>query len=196
MAGVGRKDTDLKALFASDLHGSAIATSQVLDLFKANNCDRLIILGDILYHGPRNDLPEGYAPKEVIAMLNKNAEVITAIRGNCEAEVDQMVLEFPIMAAYSQIELDGFTFFLTHGHRPNQTEESLPHLPAGTIFASGHTHKKRLEYAETPNGSFITLLNPGSPSIPKDGTASVALYDNGAISLLDLDGHTLKSISL
>lgn len=162
----------MRFLIASDIHGSAFWCAKLLELAQKEQPDKLILLGDILYHGPRNDLPREYAPKQVIAMLNPWAEKIICVRGNCEAEVDQMVLAFPCMAQYSQLMADGKTFFLTHGH--HHSPDSLPALNPGDIFLSGHTHVKMDEVC---NG--IRCLNPGSVSIPKDGSHSCILYENG-----------------
>ena len=107
----------MKLVLASDLHGSALYTDQLMKRIEAEAPDRVLLLGDLLYHGPRNDLPEGYAPKQVIPMLNGIKEKIVAVRGNCEAEVDQMVLEFPVMAEYTTLALEnGKLLFATHGH--------------------------------------------------------------------------------
>lgn len=185
----------MKFLIASDIHGSAAWCRRLMDALDAEQPDRLLLLGDILYHGPRNDLPEGYAPKEVIAMLNPLASSIIAVRGNCEAEVDQMVLDFPCMADYTTIfdpaaalaadgsarEKTGCELFLTHGHVYgagfHNSVDKLPELPAGSILLYGHTHKKVSEPAPTHEG--IWAFNPGSVSIPKDGTHSYGIYEGG-----------------
>ena len=170
----------MKFLIASDIHGSAAWCRRLMDALDAEQPDRLLLLGDILYHGPRNDLPEGYAPKEVIAMLNPLASSIIAVRGNCEAEVDQMVLDFPCMADYA-IVLDeqARTIFCTHGHV--HTPEAPPTLPKGSVFLSGHTHVKTHEERDG-----ILYVNPGSVSIPKDGSHSYAVYEDGAFALKTL----------
>lgn len=153
----------MKYMIVSDIHGSAVYCEMMLDAYRRERADRLIILGDILYHGPRNDLPEGYAPKEVIAMLNPIKDELLCVRGNCDAEVDQMVLEFPIMAEYALLALGKRTVFITHGHVFN--EQNLPPLKNGDILLHGHTHvPKRVEH-ET-----YIYMNPGSVSIPKDGS--------------------------
>lgn len=187
----------MKFLIASDIHGSAAWCRRLMDALDAEQPDRLLLLGDILYHGPRNDLPEGYAPKEVIAMLNPLASSIIAVRGNCEAEVDQMVLDFPCMADYTTIfdpaaaltadgsarEKTGCELFLTHGHVYgagfHNSVDKLPELADGSILLYGHTHKKVSEPAPTHAG--IWAFNPGSVSIPKDGTHSYGVYENGAV---------------
>ena len=164
----------MKYLIASDIHGSAYWCERLMEAVDAQQPDKIILLGDLLYHGPRNDLPRGYAPKQVIPMLNGLASSITCARGNCEAEVDQMVLDFPCMGDYSQlVDESGRTLWLTHGHLWNP--DLLPPLAPGSAFLYGHTHVKQL--AETPEG--ITLFNPGSVSIPKDGSHSYGIYEDG-----------------
>lgn len=170
----------MKLVLASDLHGSALYTGQLMKRIEAEAPDRVLLLGDLLYHGPRNDLPEGYAPKQVIPMLNGIKEKIVAVRGNCEAEVDQMVLPFPCMAEFSQLLLDGKTFYLTHGHHHNP--DNLPPLPEGSVFLFGHTHVKMDEVR-----SGVRCLNPGSVSIPKDGSHSCLIYENGEFSFRILE---------
>ena len=170
----------MKLLIASDIHGSAYWCGKLMDVIQEFDPDHLILLGDLLYHGPRNDLPKGYAPKQVIPMLSRYADRIIAVRGNCEAEVDQMVLPFPCMADFSQLLTDGKVLYLTHGHHHNP--DNLPPLQAGSIFLSGHTHVK---LDEVRNG--IRCLNPGSVSIPKDGSHSCLLYENGTFSFKILE---------
>ena len=162
----------MKLLIASDIHGSAYWCGKLMDLIEKEQPHRIILLGDLLYHGPRNDLPRDYAPKKVIPMLSALAPKILAVRGNCEAEVDQMVLPFPCMADYALLEADGMQFYLTHGHLKNP--ENLPPLPEGSVFLSGHTHVK----IDEVHGS-IRCLNPGSVSIPKDGSHSCLIFENG-----------------
>ena len=162
----------MKLLIASDIHGSAYWCRKLMELIEAEQPHKVILLGDLLYHGPRNDLPREYAPKEVIPMLSALKEKILAVRGNCEAEVDQMVLSFPCMADYAMMEVDGQMFYLTHGHLHNP--EKLPPLQPGTVFLSGHTHIKLDKIVDG-----IRCLNPGSVSIPKDGSHSCLIYENG-----------------
>ena len=171
----------MKFVIASDIHGSARWCRALMDLVEREKPDKLILLGDLLYHGPRNDLPEEYAPKQVIPLLSAWAEKIIAVRGNCEAEVDQMVLPFPCMADYAEVLADGKTLYLTHGH--HTSPENLPPLPQGSVFLSGHTHVKRDEVI-----GGIRCLNPGSVSIPKDGSHSCILYEDGAFSFRILEG--------
>lgn len=165
----------MKLLIASDIHGSAFWCGKLMELMEKEKPDKLILLGDLLYHGPRNDLPRDYAPKQVIPMLSKYAKKILAVRGNCEAEVDQMVLPFPCMADCALLEADGLTMYLTHGH--HYSPEHLPPLTEGSVFLSGHTHVKLDALRDG-----VRCLNPGSVSIPKDGSHSCLLYENGAFS--------------
>ena len=169
----------MKLLIASDVHGSAYWCGRLLEEAEKIQPDKLVLLGDLLYHGPRNDLPRDYNPKQVIAMLSQWKSKILAVRGNCEAEVDQMVLPFPCMAEYAMI-LDGRrTLYLTHGHLGNP--DKLPPLEAGSCFLSGHTHVK---LDETLDG--IRCLNPGSVSIPKDGSNSYPIYEDGKFDFCTL----------
>lgn len=188
----------MKLMIASDIHGSAAWCKKLLEAYENEQPDKLLLLGDVLYHGPRNDLPEGYAPKEVIAMLNPLAEQIICVRGNCEAEVDQMVLSFPCMADYTIVfdPASHFTpegselstpvqreLFLTHGHifgaGFHNSVDNLPALPEGSILLYGHTHQKINEQiAEKPG---VWAFNPGSVSIPKDETHSYGMYEDGAL---------------
>ena len=171
----------MKFIIASDIHGSAYWCAKLMELVEAEQPDKLILLGDLLYHGPRNDLPREYGPKQVIPMLSKYKDIILAVRGNCEAEVDQMVLPFPCLADFSQLFSDGTLFHMTHGHHHNP--DNLPPLPAGSVFLYGHTHVK---FDEERNG--IRCLNPGSVSIPKDGSNSCLIYENGKFSFRILEG--------
>lgn len=170
----------MKLLIASDVHGSAFWCEKLMDALESEAPDKIILLGDLLYHGPRNPLPEGYEPPAVARMLNGVKERIVAVRGNCDSEVDQMVLEFPCLADYA-IVLDerARTLFCTHGHV--HTPDAPPALPAGSAFLSGHTHVKTNEVRDG-----ITFLNPGSVSLPKDGTHSYAVYENGRFGLKEL----------
>ena len=171
----------MKLVIASDIHGSAFWCRKLLDVCETEQPDHLILLGDILYHGPRNDLPRDYAPKQVIPMLGSWAQKILCVRGNCEAEVDQMVLDFPCLAEYSVLMADGRTFYLTHGHHKNPGD--LPKLPEGSVFLYGHTHVK---FDQVIDG--IRCLNPGSVSIPKDGSHSCMIWENSALRTVLLEG--------
>ena len=153
----------MKFLIASDIHGSAYYCDLLLKAIGTEKADRVLILGDKLYHGPRNDLPKDYAPKKVIEMLNPLKDKLLCVRGNCDTEVDQMVLEFPIMADYSVIPLGDRLIYATHGHVFN--ENNLPPMSQGDILLNGHTHiSKCVEHSD-----FI-YMNPGSVSIPKEET--------------------------
>lgn len=180
----------MKYMFASDIHGSAYYCDMMLNRYKQSGADRLILLGDLLYHGPRNDLPKEYDPKAVTAMLNEHQAEIWAVRGNCDAEVDQMVLEFPIMADYGIFVLNGKTFFVTHGHLFNM--EQLPPMKDGDILIHGHTH---LLAAETFGNCYF--INPGSTSLPKGGNPpTYGLLDGTEFKILDFDGGTVKQLTL
>lgn len=154
----------MKLMIASDIHGSAYYCKQLLAAFKEEQADRLLLLGDILYHGPRNDLPRDYAPKEVLAMLNEMKDHIFCVRGNCDTEVDQMVLSFPILADYCIVATGNRLIYATHGH--NHHLQALPPLQPGDILLHGHTHIPAWESF----GSNNLYLNPGSVSIPKSGS--------------------------
>ena len=171
----------MKCVIASDIHGSAYWCAKLVEVIEQEQPDRILLLGDLLYHGPRNDLPRDYAPKQVIPMLSKYAGRILAVRGNCEAEVDQMVLPFPCMADCALLEADGVTMYLSHGH--HASPDSLPPLPAGTVFLSGHTHVKQDKIVDG-----IRCLNPGSVSIPKDGSHSCMIFENGTFRVHILEG--------
>jgi hypothetical protein len=177
-----RKVIRMNYAIASDLHGSAYWTRKFLDAAEAEGFDRLILLGDILYHGPRNDLPRDYAPKEVIELLRPYAARIVCCRGNCEAEVDQTVLPFACMSDYVEVVDEGRVLHASHGHHENP--EHLPALTAGSAFLYGHTHIK--DHHTTPEG--IEIFNPGSTSLPKDGSHSYGVYRDGAFSYRILEG--------
>ena len=176
----------MKLLIASDIHGDAASTRRILEVMDKEGCDRLVLLGDILYHGPRNDLPGGYAPKEVITLFNERAASILAVRGNCDTEVDQMVLTFPILADYAYICVDGLRIFATHGHKFNTKD--VPPLTDGDILLHGHTHVLTYE----PFGNGNTYINPGSVSIPKGGNPKTyIIYENRNFRTVDFDGNTV-----
>ena len=167
----------MNLLIASDLHGSAYWTRRLTEVYKTSGAVRLVLLGDILYHGPRNDLPREYDPKKVIDLLNPLAAEILAVRGNCESEVDGMVLDFPISPDYGVIFDGKQALYLSHGHR------EIPKMPAGSLYFTGHTH---IPHDYTENG--VRFLNPGSVSIPKNGSRhSVLLYEDGEVRPLYLD---------
>ncbi len=184
----------MKFFIASDIHGSAYWCRKTLEAFSQSGAERLVILGDILYHGPRNELPRDYSPKDVISMLNPLKDRIWAVRGNCDAEVDQMVLEFPIMADYAVLVLNGHTIFTTHGHLYN--EEQLPPIMEGDALLHGHTHLLKAEKLEKDGKSFYHL-NPGSISLPKGGNPnSYAILEDSVFTVYDFDGQVIKSIRL
>ena len=174
----------MKILIASDIHGSAFWAERLMTAIETEQPDRIVLLGDLLYHGPRNDLPRDYAPKRVIPLLNSLAEKgnLVAVRGNCEAEVDQMVLGFPCMADYVElVDEDGRALFCTHGHVHgagfHNSVNNLPALPEGSALLYGHTHVKVSE--PCPDAPGVWAFNPGSVSIPKDGTHSYGIYESG-----------------
>ena len=180
----------MKYFIASDIHGSAYFCERMLEAFEREGAERMILLGDLLYHGPRNDLPRDYAPKRVIEMLNARRDRVLCVRGNCDTEVDQMVLTFPILAEYALLDVGGSLVFVTHGHRYNLA--SLPPLKPGDVLLHGHTH---IPACETKEG--ITYLNPGSVSIPKDGSrSSYMVLEGGVFTAKDLDGEILFSFSV
>ena len=175
----------MKLLIASDIHGSAYWCQKLVEAVSAQKPDRLVLLGDLLYHGPRNDLPREYEPKRGIELLNPLAPSIIACRGNCEAEVDQMVLDFACMADSNTLfdPQTNKTIFLSHGHiwgpGLHNSVDRWPTLNPGDIFLYGHTHKKVHQQVDGHDG--ITLFNPGSISIPKDGSHSYGLYEDGKL---------------
>ena len=171
----------MKWMIASDIHGSAKWCARMLDAWRNERPQRLLLLGDLLYHGPRNDLPEDYAPKRVIEMLNPIGPELLCVRGNCEAEVDQMVLTFPVMADYAALLLDGHFVYMTHGHI--HSEDDPPPLKRGDVLLCGHTHVPGLRRHED-----FTYLNPGSVAIPKNGSAhSYCVLEDGVVTWKDLD---------
>lgn len=172
----------MRLMIASDIHGAAGYCGELLDAFDREEADRLLLLGDILYHGPRNDLPDGYAPKEVIALLNARKSDLLCVRGNCDTEVDQMVLEFPILADYALLEADGLRIYATHGHIYHP--DHLPPLQKGDVLLYGHTHIPAWDRKEG-----ILCLNPGSVSIPKAGSArGYLLLESGVFRWKTLAG--------
>ncbi len=170
----------MKLIIASDIHGSAFWCGKLMEVIEEEQPDKVLLLGDLLYHGPRNDLPRDYAPKKVIPMLSGRKEKIIAVRGNCEAEVDQMVLPFPCLAEFALLHCDGITMYLTHGH--HASPDNLPPLEEGTVFLYGHTHVKKDELVDG-----IRCINPGSVSIPKDGSNSCLVYEDGVFTVRILE---------
>ena len=181
----------MKLLIASDIHGSSYYCRELLEAFRREQADRLLILGDILYHGPRNDLPRDYAPKEVLAMLNGMKEKILCVRGNCDTEVDQMVLEFPILADYCILPVGERLVYATHGH--NYHLKNLPPLQPGDILLHGHTHIPAWESFGMDN----LYLNPGSVSIPKAGSDnSYMILQDETVQWKTLNGQVYHTKTL
>ena len=167
----------MKYLIASDIHGSAYWAERLVAAIESQQPDRIVLLGDLLYHGPRNDLPREYAPKEVIPLLNGKKEKLLCVRGNCDAEVDQMVLEFPVLADYAVLPVGRRLIYATHGHIYHV--KNLPPLAPGDVLLHGHTHVP----AWTEFGQGNLYLNPGSVSIPKE---------NSPHSYMTLEGNTMQ----
>lgn len=181
----------MKWLIASDIHGSAEFCRKLLQAYKNEKAERLLILGDVLYHGPRNNLPGEYAPKEVIAMLNAMKDEILCVRGNCDAEVDQMVLEFPVMADYALLPARERTIYITHGHIYNMS--NIPPMKSGDILLHGHTHIPKC----TEFGNGLLYCNPGSVSIPKENSPhSYMTFDGNELLWKNLDGEVYMSHTL
>ena len=178
----------MKLMIASDLHGSAYYVKKLMDAFAAEQPDKLLLLGDLLYHGPRNALPEGYDCMAVAGLLNGIKEKIIAVRGNCDCEIDQMVLEFPIMADYAMLVWDGLTLYATHGHLWN--EEVLPPMAGGAVLLNGHFHVPVCREHEG-----YLYLNPGSTSIPKEGKpGSYLILEGKTFTWKDLDGKPFEPL--
>ena len=170
----------MKLMIASDIHGSAFWCEKLIAKYRETRCEKLVLLGDILYHGPRNPLPEGHDPKAVAEMLNGMKDEILCVRGNCDCEVDEMVLKFPVLADYAWICTDGCEMFATHGHHYNK--EFPPPIKEGTYLLNGHFHVPEI----TDCGRF-TYINCGSTALPKDGTAhSCVIFENGKFTLQEL----------
>ncbi|MBQ7315686.1 MAG: phosphodiesterase [Clostridia bacterium] len=175
----------MKILIASDIHGDAQSCASLLALFDAHRPDLLLLLGDLLYHGPRNPIPEHYDPQKVASLLSEYAPRILCVRGNCDGEVDQMMLRFPILSETAMLFVDGKLWMAAHGHRTgaNPTENDLPPLPEGSVFLSGHTHVPVNQ--KDQNG--ILRINPGSVTFPKGGSQkSCMLYENGTFTLVHI----------
>lgn len=180
----------MKIMIASDIHGSALYCRRLIEEYEKEKADRLLLLGDILYHGPRNDLPDEYAPKKVIEMLNEKKDEIFCVRGNCDTEVDQMVLKFPILADYAVLAVGDRLIYATHGHIFN--ENNLPPLKKGDILLNGHTHVPKC----IDRGDYV-YMNPGSVSIPKEnsGRGYMTLY-GGTFEWKTFGGEAFMSYSL
>jgi len=174
------EEKHMKMMIASDIHGSAYWCERLLEAYRASGAGRMLLLGDLLYHGPRNDLPEEYAPKRVIELLNGMKEHLLCVRGNCEAEVDQMVLKFPVMADYCVLPAEGRLIYATHGHKFG--EDNPPPLMSGDYLLCGHTHIPAFNVHES-----FTYVNCGSVSIPKNGTPhSCVTLEGNVLSWIDL----------
>lgn len=171
----------MKLMIASDIHGSLYYCDLMLKAFETEKADKLLLLGDILYHGPRNDLPKDYNPKEVIEKLNAISDKIICVRGNCDTEVDQMVLNFPIMADYGVLYVDGTQIYATHGHKYG--EQNPPTCVKNAILLGGHTHVPKCQEYEN-----YTYINPGSVSIPKEASPhSYIVFENNTFVWKDLE---------
>ena len=178
----------MKLMFASDIHGSLYWAGKMKAAWEREAPEKLILLGDLLYHGPRNDLPRDYDPKGVIALLSELKREILCVRGNCEAEVDQMVLPFPVMADYMALWLEGRMAFVTHGHLFNTANP--PKLCPGDLLIHGHTHVQAMD----PFGQDNLYLNPGSVSLPKEGNEnSYMTYEDGLFTIKAMDGRPIRS---
>lgn len=172
----------MKYLIVSDIHGCAPQLEKVIEFFNREKVDMLLILGDILNYGPRNGVPEGLNAPKIAEMLNGMSDRIVAIRGNCDSEVDQMLLQFPMMADYAMVVDNGKRMFLTHGHNINEEN-----IPACDIFFYGHTHRQKIEKREG-----ITICNTGSITFPKDGNPpTFATYEDGLLRMHLLDGSVI-----
>ena len=182
----------MKLIIASDIHGGAECCRQLLDAAEREGAEKILLLGDILYHGPRNDLPADYAPKKVIEMLNAVKDKLICVRGNCEAEVDQMVLDFPVMSD-TAIVYDSetkLTLFMSHGHK--YSPANLPPVTEKTVFLYGHTHVTKIE----KSGNVI-CLNPGSVTLPKENNPKTyATYEGGVFEIKTLDGTVCTTFSI
>lgn len=182
----------MKLLIASDIHGDIECCKKMIEKANEHKADKIVILGDILYHGPRNDLPKNYAPKEVISALNEIKERLICVRGNCDTEVDQMVLSFPILSV-TGIIYDGdnkLTMCLSHGHV--YSPQSLPPLEMGNVFLYGHTHVQKHEYV---NG--ILTINPGSVTLPKENNEKTyIIYENGRFTTFDFENNKVNEVCI
>ncbi|MGH4122420.1 MAG: phosphodiesterase [Clostridium sp.] len=180
----------MKIFFISDIHGSLLFLKKALKRYREEEASYIVMLGDALYHGPRNPLPEEYKPQEVANLLNEYKDKIIAVRGNCDSEVDQMLIEYPMMADYSIILYNNRRLFLTHGHTYN--EDNLPNLCENDVLVQGHTH---LPLAKKQNKIYV--LNPGSLSLPKENNPnSYAILEDDLFQIKDLEGNVIKEINL
>ena len=181
----------MKLMIASDIHGSAFYCHKLLEAFDLEEADKLLLLGDILYHGPRNPLPDGYDPQKVVAILNPRKNSILCVKGNCDTEVDQMVLDFPILSDYCSIMIGKRPIFATHGSQINR--KLLPPLSTGEILLQGHTHIPSWEEFGDNN----LCLNPGSVSLPKNGSErSYMVLEDDVITWKTLEGISYHTLNL
>lgn len=180
----------MKLFFVSDIHGSSYYAKEAIRLFEEEKADQMVILGDVLYHGPRNPLPKDYAPAEVVDLLNPYKNKIIAVRGNCDSEVDQMVLSFPMLGDYHLLMMDGYKIFMTHGHLYNKNQ--MPDLNEGDVFIHGHFHLPMAEKLK-----HVFYLNPGSITLPKENNPnSYGILENDVFMIKDLQGQVIKSIEI
>ncbi|MEK6264069.1 MAG: phosphodiesterase [Clostridium sp.] len=180
----------MKIFFISDIHGSLFFLEKALERYKEEGASYIVLLGDTLYHGPRNPLPKDYNPQAVASLLNEYKDKIIAVRGNCDSEVDQMLIEYPMMSDYSIILYGNRRLFLTHGHIYN--EDNIPSLSDNDVVIHGHTH---LPVAKNHNGIYI--LNPGSVTLPKENYPnSYAILEGDLFQIKDLQGTVIKEIVL
>ena len=184
----------MRILFLSDIHGSLPALEAVLAYYDAHHYDLLVLVGDILNYGPRNGLCKGLDPQAIAEKLNQRAADIVAVRGNCDSEVDQMLLNFPIQSTYLMLVDEGKRFFVTHGHVYN--EKKMPEAPGCDVFVYGHTHLQTLKPADAEMGTPV-ILNTGSPTFPKGGNPpTFATYADGGLAVRTLDGATISSLKI
>ncbi|MBQ6815793.1 MAG: phosphodiesterase [Clostridia bacterium] len=180
----------MKLFIASDIHGSYYYLEKLIEQYKKGTYDKFVLLGDVLYHGPRNDLPNGYEPKKVISALNELKDNIICVKGNCDAEVDNMVLGFDVTADYLELDYNGCKIFVTHGHKYNN--ETPPKFKKGDVLLHGHTHVPACENL----GEYV-YINPGSVSIPKENSwHGYMVFDNGVFTWYDLDGNIKKTFKI
>ena len=180
----------MKYFIASDIHGSAYYCKKMLEAWEKEEADRIVFLGDILYHGPRNPLPEAYNPKEVAAMLNPLADRIFCVRGNCDSEVDQMVLNYPIMSDYNILFWNNRKIIMTHGHIFNK--DNPPSMEDGDILLYGHFH---IPMAEKINGKIF--LNPGSISLPKENSENTyGIFQDDYFIIKNLEEKIIKKFKI
>lgn len=178
----------MKLLIASDIHGSFYYCSRLVEAFKKEGADKLVLLGDILYHGPRNPLPQDYSPPKVAELLNSYRQNILCVKGNCDSEVDQMVLEFPIMAEFAVMMINNRLLYFTHGHK---TDDMRERLNKGDILIHGHTHLSVCEELQD-----YTYLNPGSVSLPKDNIHGYMVIDENRVIFKDIDGNPYRNYTI